>query len=179
MNEPMLYAGEPRLPPPSMQLRSRREVSTKDAMNARIFEQWQTDGQSKPLSQHDLSSNRIMNARVVLDMNPINTRSSDNVYKQSQPFLANGPQLGQNPYFDHYDPTFDPKNAIRELRNAVYEDKNVERGLKESRELSKRAATTRWLPEGFVEANNMNSLLSYEMLKPQISDFSKDYRGNS
>jgi hypothetical protein len=161
-----------------MQLRSRREVSTKDAMNARIFEQWQTDGASKPLSKIDLSGNQILNARVVLDMNPINTRSSDNVYKQSQPFIANGPQLGMNPYFDRYDPTFDPKNAIRELRSAVYEDKNIERGAKESKELSKRSITTRWLPEGYVEATNMNTLLSYEMLKPQISDFSKDYRNS-
>ena len=171
MNEPFLYAGEPRIPPPSMQIRTRKEASTKDTVNARFFEQWQTDGPSMMNGRPDLSG-----AKVLLDMNPISSRNSTLDYRQSQPFVANGPQMGMNPYFDRYDPVADPRNAIRELRNAVYEDKSGERGATETRRILERGYTSRWLPEGFVKENNMDSLLSYEILRPKTDDITKNYR---
>jgi hypothetical protein len=81
-----------------------------------------------------------------------------------------------NPYFDRYDPVADPRNAVRELRNAVYEDKSGERGVIETRRILERGFTSRWLPEGFVQANNMDSLLSYEILRPKTDDITKSYR---
>ena len=171
MNEPFLYAGKPHLPPPSMQIRSRRETSTRDTTNARYFEKWQTDAPYLINDRADLSG-----ARVLLDMNPINTRTSVNSYKQSQPFVANGPQLGMNPYFDRYDPTFDPRNAIRELRSAVYEDKSAERAVLESKAVLQRGFTSRWLPEDYAKKQQMDSLLSYEILRPQSDDIRKTYR---
>jgi hypothetical protein len=99
MNEPFLYAGQPRIPPPSMQIRTRKEASTKDTVNARFFEQWQTDAPSLMSDRVDLSG-----AKVLLDMNPISSRNATLDYRQSQPFVATGPQLGMNPYFDRYDP---------------------------------------------------------------------------
>ena len=168
MNEPFLYAGEPRIPPPSMQLRARKETSTRDTVNARFFEQWQTDGPSLTHDRHDEKG-----ARVLLDMNPINSRTTVNDYRQSQPFIANGPQMGMNPYFDRYDPANDPRNAVRELRSVVHEDKG---GDKETKRILERGFTSRWIPEGYVESNNMNSLLSYELLRPRTDDITKDYR---
>ena len=184
MNEPFLYAGQPRIPPPSMQLRTRKEASTRDTVNARFFEQWQSDGQQLVRSYSDVSGGDPLYApgvslsgqRALLDMNPINTRTTATDYRQSQPFVATGPQLGMNPYFDRYDPTFDPRNAVRELRSAVYEDKEAERGIIETRRILDRGFTTRWVPEGFAEVNNMNSLNSYEQLLPRRDDISKNYR---
>lgn len=172
MNEPFLYAGVPHIPPPIMQLRVRKEVSTRDAVNARYFEKWQTDPPVVPYRDRpDLSGTRVM-----LDMNPINTRGSPNDYRQSQPYVPNGPQLAQNPYFDRYDPQFDPRNAIRELRSAVYEDKGAERAVLESKRILDRGYTSRWVPEGYATTNMMDSLLSYEQLRPRTDDIRKDYR---
>ena len=226
MNEPFLYAGQPRIPPPSMQLRTRKEASTRDTVNARFFEQWQSDGQQIVPNYYDARIADIKNLQkntsmsdakkaaltkeltslerskaqalpfeewqrggtavtpavslngmaALLDMNPINTRTTNTDYRQSQPFIANGPQLGMNPYFDRYDPTFDPRNAVRELRSAVYEDKQDERGIIETRRILDRGFTTRWVPEGFAEVNNMNSLNSYEQMLPKRDDISKNYR---
>ena len=182
MNEPFLYAGQPRIPPPSMQLRSRKEESTRDTVNARFFEQWQSDPPLLVRSYSDVSG-AVISGNVnldamkgLLDMNPINTRTTSNDYRQNQSFVPNGPQLGMNPYFDRYDPTFDPRNAIRELRSAVYEEKEAERGITETRRILDRGFTSRWLPEGYSEVNNMNSLHSYEMMLPKRDDITKNYR---
>jgi|688.fasta_scaffold390496_2 hypothetical protein len=208
MNEPYLYAGKPHLPPPSMQLRVRKEVSTKDAMNARLFEQWQTDAPYLEMDRADLSGAKILNdmqpinaragfsgytasfnapliktttdlsgAKELLDFRSINTRTerTENYY-QSQPFVPTSDQLSQNPYFDRYDPAFDPRNAVRELRSVVHEDKAGERGITETRLMLERTFTSRWLPEGFVENTQMNSLLSYELLRPRFNDMSRTYR---
>lgn len=171
MKAPFLYTTRTALPSPSLQLRTRRELSTKDTVNARFFEQWQTDGPALTQDRADLSG-----AKVLMDMNPIPSRNSIQDYRQSQSFVATGPQLGANPYFDRYDPVADPRNAIRELRNAVYEDKSGERGVIETRRLLERGFTSRWLPEGFVEANNMDSLTSFEILRPKTDDITKNYR---
>jgi hypothetical protein len=208
MNEPFLYAGRPHLPPPQLQLRMRKEVSTKDAMNARLFEQWQTDAPYLEMDRADLSGAKILNdmqpinaragfagytasfnapliktttdlsgAKELLDFRAINTRTekTENYY-QSQPFVPMGDQLSQNPYFDRYDPSFDPRNAVRELRSVVFEDKAGERGLAETRRMVERTFTSRWLPEGYVEKTQMNSLLSYELLRPTLNNMNQVYR---
>lgn len=171
MNEPILYAGMPRLPPASMQIRSRKEASTRDTVNARLFEEWQTDAPSLHTRRADLSG-----AKILLDMNPIASRTTVETYRQSQPFVANGPQLGMNPYFDRYDPTFDPRNAVRELRSAVYEDKGGERGIQETRHILERGFTSRWVPEGYVEMNNLNTLQSFEVLRPKLNNMNNSYK---
>jgi hypothetical protein len=162
MNEPILYAGNPRIPPPSMQLRSRKEASSRDAVNARMFEEWQTDA---PQTREKIQ-----------DMNPINTRTSGTDYRQSQPYIPSAPQMGQNPFFDRYDPSFDPRNAIRELRSAVYENKTGERGIEETKRILERGFVSRWLPEGYVEQNHMDTLMSYEKIRPQMDNITKTYR---
>jgi len=147
----------------TMNLRSRRETATRDAANSRQFEHWQTGSPSG-------YQNRPQEGQptVILDMNPINSRSSDaKLYYQSQGFKAGKDSFTENPYFGDYSPAFDSRNAIRELRSAVFEDR-FDRGIKESSKLLGRCFTNAWEPEEQIHA--------YESLRPQKDDIAKDYR---
>lgn len=99
-----------------------------------------------------------------MDMAPTNTRTDKRDYKQSQPFVAGGPDLEYNPYFDRYDPVTDPRNAVRELRSAVYEDKGGSRGEFESKKLLRRNFENRWLCEETIDDDMMDSLMRYEII---------------
>jgi hypothetical protein len=163
----------PNFPPPCFTLRSRREGNTRDQVNSLHVEQWQTDG---PWLQNDRPD--ISGQRYFMDMNPINTRTSDRNYAQSQEYSqGNGSsnQLGQNPYFDKFDVVTDPFNVSRELRATVYEDK-VDRGLLESKRLLTRTYTTRYLPESYATLKNLDSLNAYDSLKPKLTNMQDTYR---
>ena len=148
-----------------MNLRSRREVTTRDAANSRQFEHWQTgtpSGYQNRPQQGDPT--------VILDTNPIKSRSSDSkLYYQSQGFKAGQDSFTENPYFGDYAPSFDPRNAIRELRSAVFEDR-FDRGIKESGKLLGRCFTNAWtsIPKEQIQA--------YESLRPQKDNIEMDYR---
>ena len=181
MFHPLEYAGPVRIPPPKLQLRVRREVNTHDAVNARQFESWQA---SVPVPQGEfyrVQDGTILTGREALapqtyDMAPLTSRTDKRDYRQSQPFDARGPSLALNPYFDKYDPTRDPRNAIRELRGVVYEDKEADRGLEESRRLTARGYMSRWMPEGSSEQELQASLQAYDIMRPKMDDISTDYR---
>lgn len=99
-----------------------------------------------------------------MDMAPTNTRTDQRDYKQSQPFVAGGPDLAYNPYFDRYDPVTDPRNAVRELRSVVYEDKGGSRGEFESKRLMRRNFENRWLCKDTIDEDMMDSLMRYEII---------------
>lgn len=182
MFHPLEYAGPVRIPPPRMQLRVRREANTSDAINARHFEAWQA---SVPMPQGEylqVKDGQILQGREALapqtyDMAPLTSRTDKRDYRQAQPFVANGPSLAQNPYFDRYDPTRDPRNAIRELRGVVYEDKEADRGLEESKRLTARGYMSRWMPEGSSEEDLRASLQAYDIMRPKMDDMGQLYRG--
>ena len=96
-------------------------------------------------------------------MEPINTRGDARDYKQSQPYVAGGPDLEYNPYFDRYDPVRDPRNAIRELRSAVYEDKGTNRSEQESQKFLRRQFEHRWNAEELIDDDKMDTYLRYEI----------------
>ena len=174
MFHPYEYAGPVRIPPPKMQLRVRRETHTHDAINARQFESWMS---SVPVPQGGaITDDPIAMKPQAYDMAPLSSRTDKRDYRQSQPFVADGPSLAMNPYFDRYDPTRDPRNMIREVRSAVYEEKEADRGLEESRRLAARGYTSRWLPEGTSEESAKASLMSLEVMRPKMDDFRTDYR---
>jgi len=100
---------------------------------------------------------------VYYDMEPINTRSDARDYKQSQPYVAGGPDLEYNPYFDRYDPVRDPRNAVRELRSAVYEDKGINRSELESQKFLRRQFEHRWTAEELIDDDKMDTYLRYEI----------------
>jgi hypothetical protein len=185
MFHPFEYAGPLRIPPPKMQLRVRREASSIDTVNARHFEQWQTDApiQQAVVMANDVSVNapgtRMENGLPYYDMAPLSSRTEKRDYRQAQPYIATGPSLAKNPFFDRYDPTRDPRNAIRELRSAVYEDKEPDRGLEESMRLLARGLTSRWTPEGTTDTSLQESMFKYDLLRPKMDDITKEYRGQS
>lgn len=171
--EPRANVTMPYFPPPCFTLRSRREVSTRDQVNSLHVELWQTDGPWLENDRPDVSGQRYF-----MDMNPINTRTTDRNYLQNQPYVAgNGSknQLGQNPYFDKFDVVSDPFNVSRELRATVYEDK-VDRGLLESKRLLNRTYTTRYLPESYAKVKNLDTLNAYDNMKPKMNKMEETYR---
>ena len=172
MFNPLAYAGPVRIPPAKMQLRVRRETNTHDTINARQFESWQA---AAPVVQGgEIDDDPTQMRPVFYDMAPQNSRTDKQDYRQSQPFVATGPSLAMNPYFDRYDPTRDPRNMIREVRSVVYEDKEADRGLAESRRLVDRAYVSRWLREGDEEELRA-SLNAYEVMRPKVDTIDTTY----
>ena len=177
MFHPYQYAGPTRIPPPKMQLRVRRETNTHDTVNARQFEQWNSDA---PVLQGGLITDKAPDVKPVFyDMAPLSSRTEKRDYRQSQPFVATGPSLAMNPYFDRYDPTRDPRNMIREVRSVVYEDKEGDRGILESKRLLERGQTSRWIPEGMEDPASHASLFAYEVMRPKIDNPGDLYRGKA
>jgi hypothetical protein len=174
MFHPFTYAGPVRIPPPQMQLRTRREFDTKDAANARQFEAW-TSG--TPVVQGGVISDDATPYKPqAYDMAPLTSRTDKRDYRQSQPFVPDGPSLAMNPYFDRYDPTRDPRNMIREMRSVVYEVKEGDRGALESRRLAERGFTSRWMPEGTSDEMAKASLMALEVMRPKMDDINMVYR---
>lgn len=158
----------------SMNIRSRREMSTRDAANIRQFEHWQTDGPFLQNDRPDLNGPNILN-----DMNPTDSRKSDSKkYFQNATMKAGQDSFTNNPYFEGYAPAFDPRNAIREVRSAVFEDR-FDRGMKESKRLLARSFTNTWEKEDWVQKKNLDTLKAYESLKPQMNVMEKTFRSGS
>jgi hypothetical protein len=174
MFHPLKFAGAVRIPPPTMQLRVRREVNTQDTINARQFEALQT---SVPVVQGGIIDDPPTQMKPAFyDMAPLSSRTDKQDYRQSQPFVANGPSLAMNPYFDRYDPTRDPRNMIREVRSVVYEEKEGDRGLTESKRIVERGYMSRWMPEGSSSDDLKASLQAYEVMRPKLDDITQNYR---
>ncbi len=147
-------------PSPHFMTRSRREIDTHDAVNARQFEHWQTDGKYGILGRPDLNSQAPF-----YDMQPINSRMSERNYS-SQPRYVQGNNAdrgGMNPYFDKYDTSFDSRNMTRELRATVYEDKNTSY-IVESNHLLQRNFDNRWFnPQELKQTVNAAESLRFKM----------------
>ena len=158
----------------SMNVRSRREMSTRDAANIRQFEHWQTDSPYLQMDRPDLSG-----AKILSDMNPTNSRKLDGKqYMQSRGLKAGQDSFTKNPYFEGYAPEYDSRNAVRELRSAIYEDR-FDKGVRESKYLLGRTFTSQWLEPTYVQENNLdtlNSLEAYEQLKPQMDNIAQNFR---
>jgi hypothetical protein len=149
-----------------MSIRSRRELNTRDVENARNFEHWQTDGKYMTYNRPDLNAQAPFHEFL-----PINSRFDNRSYVSQPRFDAKGHRLAQNTYFDKYDPSYDSRNAVRELQAVVYEDKNVE-GVKESNRLSARQFDNRWL-----NSTQQKILVDASVsLRPNMDDFTKVYR---
>lgn len=138
-----------------MTLRSRREVVTRDAANARLFEHWQTDGPSS------YNNRPVYGGQPYMDMMPTPSRADHSVNKGVPVYDTASATLDTNPYFQKYDITQDPRNVARELNGSVVEDK-YDRGLKQARPALDRTFSSRWLPQDYAEENNLTTLLAYE-----------------
>jgi len=162
---------EPAVPMPQMVLRSRKEVSTRDAVNARQFEHWQTDAPYMDLNRPD--KNR---EPAHLDMNPVPSRNSaSSAYRQNATLKAGADGFTQNPYFENYSPADDSRNVIREFRAAVFEEKE-DRGIAESKRILTREFQSIWVPQAVIEKKNLTTLHAYEELKPVFDNPATNYR---
>ena len=160
------------IPPPAFVLRSRRELSTHDTANARMFEHWRTDTPSLTMDrpQPSLTGPRVQ------DMNPEASRQNYKNYEQAQTFVPEKGTLDTNPYFQQYDVTKDPRNVVRELRTAVSEIK-TDRGVVASKDLLSRSFVNRWIPPNYVAENSMDTLSAYDrVMKKEPNDMKKVYR---
>lgn len=152
---------------PKFVARSRREVATRDFVNANQYEHWQTDG------KYGIYGRKDMNAQAaVLDTSPISSRFVERDYRSSPRLENDSGGLGMNPYFNKYDVAYDGTNAVRELRAAVYEDKNME-SLRESKRLLERNLDNRWMVDG--EAARISALGRWEQMRPIRDDIRMVY----
>ncbi len=160
--------------------------------------------QSQPFVVPNTKSMEVSNKRTIEEniqktlqqMNQVRTRKTltrvveeqkrlDEEYQQLQRLYqtllqqqqqADVDALSQNPYFSKYDVASDSRNVARELRGAVSEDV-VDRGMRQNQSLLGRMfQSTRWVPAEHVEEKGLNSLDTYELLRPKQDDWKKSYR---
>jgi hypothetical protein len=166
------------IPLPQFVPRSRREEATRDTANARNLE---IQRSAAPIQQaffrpEPSTSNFQPRPRVPYnDQNGILTRNTPPISIPAPVFDPAGPKLVGNVFFDQYAPEYDPRNVVRELRGSVKDDKSI-RGAMESQRILSRGFSSRYVPEGYAEQNQLNSLEAFEMLRPKIDDLSKQYR---
>jgi hypothetical protein len=153
-------------PMPQFMARSRREVDTKDAINARQFEHWQTDGKYDTFNRPDINKQAPF-----YDQLPNDSRMNDRSYRAQPRYDTTVPRGVQNTYFDKYDTTFDARNMTRELRATVYEDKNTGY-LKESEKLLQRNFDSRWVNPTVVK----QQAEAAEQLRPKMDDIRLFYK---
>ena len=166
------------VPLPQFTPRSRREDSTRDVINARNIEAWRSSPPIKqPFFRPEPSTTELDTRRNASfnDQAGILSRYQQPVSLPAPDFDAAGPKLVGNPYFDQHAPEFDPRNVARELRGAVKETKS-ERGSFESERLLRRGFSNRYVPEGYAESQQLDSLQAFELLRPKIDDVTHDYR---
>jgi hypothetical protein len=166
------------MPPPEFTPRSRREESTRDTANRRNIEAWQGGPavlQPFYRPQPSLPTYEARKTKPFYDQAGIPSRNQQPVSVPAPSFNPAGAKLEGNPYFDQYAPSFDPRNVARELRASVVEGK-MDRGIAESQRILARGFSSRYVPEGYAQQQQFDSLQAYESLKPKIDDVSRSYR---
>ena len=159
----------PIMPPPQMQLRSRRETNTKDAINAVFVEQWETGAPYGIYNRKDQNAHAVFN-----DQMPNAARTDSRSFLQAQPYVAQADQLAGNPYFQKYDVQSDPRNVARELRGAVYETPS-DRGQMESKRMLERQFTAAYIPPEVTQQLLETNIVARDRLMPAMDDMSRIY----
>jgi hypothetical protein len=163
-------ASGPPLLMPQFSIRSRREQPVRDVFNARQYEHWNTDAPGPVQNFPNLDKQQPHQ-----DMNPINTRTVTRDYRQAQPFVPGGDQLGNNPYFQKYDVASDPRNVTRELQSAVYEY-NPPRGQEVSQRMMSRNFESLYVPDSQVKKSYEEAIDVYSKLRPKLNNMKATYR---
>jgi len=166
------------MPMPQFIPRSRREDTTRDITNARNLElQRSTAPIQQGFFRPEPSGSEFRPRPGVKhnDQNGLASRNKPPISIPAPMFDPAGPKLVGNVFFDQYAPEYDPRNVVRELRGSVKDDKAL-RGEEESKRILSRGFSSRYVPQGFAEQQNLNSLEAFEQLRPKIDDLSKQYR---
>ncbi len=168
--QPIPIAATPPIPYPTMQLRSRRELPTRDTVNARNYEHWQTDGRYGIYDSRDPAA-----APTFMDRMPNAGRLDRRDNRPAPAFQPGGPRLAGNVYFDKFDVESDPRNVVRELQGAVYESKE-DRGVEESRRILERSFDSRWIEKQEIQKAIKDRLDAGNNLLPALNDMKVMYR---
>ncbi len=168
--QPIQVGPVPPIPYPEMQLRTRREMPTRDTVNARNYEHWQTDGRYGIYDRRDLNA-----APTFMDRLPSAGRLDRRDNRPAAAFDPSGPKLDGNIYFDKFDVKSDPRNVARELQGAVYESRE-DRGIQESRRLLTRAFESRWTSRDEAEKAVAERIRAEGSLLPALNDMKIIYR---
>ncbi len=168
--QPIPIGPVPIIPYPQMALRSRRELPTRDTVNARNYEHWQTDGRYGIYNRADPNA-----APTFMDRMPNAGRLDRRDNRPAPAFQPGGPQLAGNPYFDKYDVESDPRNVVRELQGAVYESKE-DRGVAESQRILERSFDSRWVDKMQIQKAIKDRLDAGDNLLPALNDMKTVYR---
>jgi hypothetical protein len=166
------------VPMPQFIPRSRREDTTRDVANARNLELQRSVAPIQQSFFRPEPSTSAFGPKLEVRHNDQKGLASRNKPPTSVPapsFDPAGPKLVGNVFFDQYAPEYDPRNVVRELRGSVKDDKAT-RGELESKRILSRWFSSRYVPEGFAEKEQLNSLEAFEQLRPKIDDVSKQYR---
>ena len=158
--------------------RSRREDITRDTANARNLELQRSVAPIQQSFFRPEPSTSAYGPKLEVKHNDQNGLASRNKPPTSVPapsFDPAGPKLVGNVFFDQYAPEYDPRNVVRELRGSVKDDK-ANRGEIESQRILTRGFSSRYVPQGYAEQQQLNSLDAFEQLRPRIDDLSKQYR---
>jgi hypothetical protein len=169
--------------PISASARIRFEPNTRDAINSRIWESIQYDTKSPNTAEISTANNPVF-----FDMNPINSRTSNNNYNQQTQYFPDPPRPAAGAgaagaagataapnkgYLQRLDAVNDARNIPREMRGAVNED-NREQDIDASRKLAERQFNYRFLPA--EQAAPVAALQAYELLRPKTDDYHKTFR---
>ncbi len=167
---------------PSFTVRTRREVNTQDAANARMYGTMDI-GFRPPL-------------RAVMDEAPIASRGVSGAQYTAAPDLFGralgagpsparnptstaAPGILANPYMGRMDVSQDPRNAVREGRSAFVED-NTDADVYLANRFMSREGVTRFIPSGASDGSAGkpgdkgaidHTLAAYEQLRAQNSNF--------
>jgi hypothetical protein len=166
------------VPLPQFVPRSRREEITRDTANARNLEIQRSVAPIQQSFFRPEPSGSVFGPKLEVSYNTQKGLASRNKPPTSVPapsFDPAGPKLVGNVFFDQYAPEYDPRNVVRELRGSVKDDKAT-RGDVESQRILSRGFSSRYVPQGYAEQEQLNSLEAFEQLRPKIDDLSKQYR---
>jgi hypothetical protein len=180
-------------------LRIRREGAARDVINSRAWDFFHATPPTQVASTTLESHARSVGRAVYMDMNPINTRTSDVKFRLQPEYMPDPPRaparsddlgvpgtpgrvtlpsnkFSENNYTQRLDAGgADARNIIRELRSAVTED-NRERQVDADRALAARQFYDRWLPAR--AATDAASLQAYELLRPKQDDWRAAFAGD-
>jgi hypothetical protein len=180
-------------------LRVRREGGARDTINSRAWDFFHATPPTQVDSAGLEATARTQGRAVYMDMNPINSRTSDVKFRIQPEYMPDPPRpparsgdlgipgaaatgtlpsdkFSQNYYTQRLDAGGEyARNMIRELRSAVTED-NRERGVEADRALAQRQFYDRWLPAR--AATDAASLQAYDLLRPKQDDWRSAYAGD-
>ena len=163
-------AARPALILSEFSLRSRKELPVRDIFNARQYEYWNTD---VPGPAQNFPNRGVQAPKQ--DMNPINTRTVVQDYRQSQPFDVDGPRLGNNIYFQKFDVATDPRNVARELNGAVYEY-NPPRDQSTNQKILSRNFESRYIPVLENQPSYNKAVDIYSGMRPVLNNMKTKFR---